>query len=249
MSTDERATAPVRRRSRPALSLPSDPSDEALARDWTLSAADKGEIQACRGDDNRLRFALQRCVLRLYGRFLSTYGAVPLRIVNHLGRQLGLPPMLLLDPMPRPATESEYQQRLRAYLGYQPFGPDSQTSLEQQLTRHAQDGMSGDQLSIPCPPRRHQRTFSGFWTRQTCTAYGPRPRCTWPTPVATAALWSKASLPACCLVEQGTSPIKAIAARSSRWGWRSWRTTRRPWSASTSIACRSGRAHSAVACA
>ena len=146
MSTDEQAMAPVRRRSRPALSLPSDPSDEALARDWTLSAADKGEIQACRGDDNRLRFALQLCVLRLYGRFLTTYDAVPLRIVNHLGRQLGLPPMLLLDPMPRPATESEYQQRLRAYLGYQPFGPDIQTSLEQQLTRHAQDGMSGDQL-------------------------------------------------------------------------------------------------------
>ena len=146
MSTDERAMAPVRRRSRPALSLPPDPSDEALARDWTLSAADKGEIQACRGDDNRLRFALQLWVLRLYGRFLTTYDAVPLRIVNHLGRQLGLPPMLLLDPMPRPATESEYQQRLRAYLGYQPFGPDIQTSLEQQLTCHAQDGMSGDQL-------------------------------------------------------------------------------------------------------
>jgi hypothetical protein len=146
MSTDEQAMTPVRRRSRPALSLPADPSDEALARDWTLSAADKGEIQACRGDAHRLRFALQLCVLRLYGRFLTTYDAVPLRIVNHLGRQLGLPPMLLLDPMPRPATEREYQQRLRAYVGYQPFGPDIQTSLEQPLTRHAQDGMSGDQL-------------------------------------------------------------------------------------------------------
>ena len=115
MSTDEQAMTPVRRRSRPALSLPPDPNDEALARDWTLSAADKGEIQACCGADNRLRFALQLCVLRLYGRFLTTYDAVPLRIVNHLGRQLGLPPMRLLDPMPRPATESEYQQRLRAY--------------------------------------------------------------------------------------------------------------------------------------
>jgi hypothetical protein len=44
MSTDERAMTPVRRRSRPALSLPPDPSDEALARDWTLSAADKSEL-------------------------------------------------------------------------------------------------------------------------------------------------------------------------------------------------------------
>jgi hypothetical protein len=146
MSTDERTVVPVRRRYRAALSLPADPSDEELARDWTLSAADKIEIQGCRGDDNRLRFALQLCVLRLYDRFLPTYDAVPLRIVNHLGRQLALPPVLLLDLVPRPATDSEYQQRLRDYLGYQPFGPDIQMTLEHQLTRHAQDGMSGEQL-------------------------------------------------------------------------------------------------------
>jgi TnpA family transposase len=146
MATDERTAVPARRRYRAALSLPVDPSDEEWARDWPLSAADKVEIQGCRGDDNRLRFALQLCVLRLYGRFLPTYDSVPLRIVNHLGRQLALPPVLLLDPVPRPATDGEYQQRLRAYLGYQPFGPDIQTTLEQQLTRHAQDGMSGEQL-------------------------------------------------------------------------------------------------------
>lgn len=99
MSTDERAVVPGRRRSRAALSFPVDPSDEELARDWTLSAADKVAIQGCRGDDNRLRFALQLCVLRLYGRFLPTYDTVPLRIVNHLGRQLALPhPCSCLTP-------------------------------------------------------------------------------------------------------------------------------------------------------
>jgi virginiamycin B lyase len=143
---DERTTTPARRRDRAAHSLPSDPSDEELARDWTLSAADIVEIQGCRGDDKRLRFALQLCALRLYGCFLATYDAVPLRIVNHLARQLALPPVLLLDPAPRPATESEHQQRLRHYLGYQLFGPDTQTTLEQQLTRRAQEGASGEQL-------------------------------------------------------------------------------------------------------
>ena len=101
MSTDERTAVPTRRRYRTALSLPADPSDEELVRDWTLSVADKIEVQGCRGDDNRLRFALQFYVLRLYGRFLPTYDAVPLHMVNHLGRQLALPPLLLLDPMPR----------------------------------------------------------------------------------------------------------------------------------------------------
>ena len=42
---------------------------------------------------------------------------------------------------------------------------------------------------------------------------------------------------------------KAIAVRSSKPGWRSWRTTRPPWCASTSIVCRSGHARSADGCA
>jgi uncharacterized protein DUF4158 len=156
MSTDERTAVPAWRRSRAALSLPADPSDEDLARDWTLSAADKVEIQGCRGDDNRLRLALQLCVLWLYGCFLPTDDAVPLRMVNHLERQLALPPMLLLDPVPRPGTDSAYQQRLREYLGDQPFGPDIQTTLEQQLTRHAQDGMSGEPLFTQALDKRRR---------------------------------------------------------------------------------------------
>ena len=82
---------PERRRQR-GPSLPEDPSEEELARDWTLSDADRAEVQRCRGDDNRRRFAAQLCVLRQHGRFLEQYGDVPVRILNHLNRQLGLMP-------------------------------------------------------------------------------------------------------------------------------------------------------------
>jgi Domain of unknown function (DUF4158) len=51
------------------VALPEDPGIEELARDWTLSEADIGEVLLCRGTDNCLRFALQLCVLRRYGRF------------------------------------------------------------------------------------------------------------------------------------------------------------------------------------
>lgn len=129
-----------------ARSLPLDPSDEELARDWTLSEADKAEIMQCRGDDNRLRFAIQLCVLRLLGAFLSDYEAMPLRIVNHLGRQLGLPPVLLIGPSPRPATESEYQQRLRSYLGYRPFDANLQVELERWLEQKARTGVASHRL-------------------------------------------------------------------------------------------------------
>jgi hypothetical protein len=33
--------------------LPEEPSEEELARDWTLSEADRVEVLRCRGDDNR----------------------------------------------------------------------------------------------------------------------------------------------------------------------------------------------------
>jgi hypothetical protein len=93
------------------LALPEDPSEEELARDWTLSEADRAEVLSCRGDDNRRRFALQLCVLRRYGRFLDRYQDVPVRILNHLNRQLGLMPTLSLPEAERDATESSHQPK------------------------------------------------------------------------------------------------------------------------------------------
>jgi len=47
--------------------LPVDPSDEELARDWTLSAADLEEVRKSRGAEHRQRFAVQLCALRAIG--------------------------------------------------------------------------------------------------------------------------------------------------------------------------------------
>jgi hypothetical protein len=70
--------------------LPNDPSDEELAHDWLLSEQDLAEVGRCRGADKRLSFAVQLCTLRAYGRFLGQdYGAVPVRILNHVGPTAG----------------------------------------------------------------------------------------------------------------------------------------------------------------
>lgn len=55
MSTDDPLSAPHARRRRP---LPADPSDDELARHWSLTAPDLAEVTRCRGDDHRRRFAL-----------------------------------------------------------------------------------------------------------------------------------------------------------------------------------------------
>ena len=109
--------------------FPGDPSDEELARDWTLSPDDLDEIQRCRGDENRHRFAVQLCALRSLGRFVTKYEEVPVRIVNHVGAQLDRPAVLFLDPPRRAATDSEHTQRIREHLGFEPFSDDASTRL------------------------------------------------------------------------------------------------------------------------
>ena len=126
---------------RPVLVLPEDPSDDELLRHWTLSDADRREILRCRGDDNRRRFALQLCALRLYGRFVPNHMAAPVRILNYLGRQLDLPPTLFLPPPHREATDLEQEQRIRAYLQVQPFDATARERLTQWLALRAQDGL------------------------------------------------------------------------------------------------------------
>ena len=75
---------------RQRLAAPADPGEDELARHWSLTASDMAEIIRCRGDDHRRRFALQLCMLRAHGRFLDDYRRAPIKIVNHLSRQLNL---------------------------------------------------------------------------------------------------------------------------------------------------------------
>src|SRR6267143_1518404 len=125
------------RRRIPPLLLPTDPSHEDLVHSWTLSARDQVEVLRCRGEANRRRFAVQLCTLRAYGRFLPEAAPTPVAITNHLARQLDLPLVLFGDLPERLATETEQLQRIRAYLGWQPFDDAARTRLTHWLTQRA----------------------------------------------------------------------------------------------------------------
>ncbi len=145
MSSDEGSPRSGRAVRRPDLVLPEDPSEEELARNWSLSEADHGQVARCRGDDKRRRFALQLCALRQYGRFIEDYATVPVRILNHINRQLQLPPTLSLQAPERNATEIEHRERVREHLRYQPFETSAQSLLEELLrSRVAAGALSGD---------------------------------------------------------------------------------------------------------
>ena len=136
MPTDD---APSTARGR-RLTLPAEPSEDDLARHWSLTSADLAEIARCRGADHRRRFALQLCMLRAHGRFLDDYRHAPLRIVNHLSRQLGLAPVLFLDRPGRGPTEREQAVRIRRYLGLKAFDERAEADLRDWLRQGALEG-------------------------------------------------------------------------------------------------------------
>jgi len=130
------------------LMIPQELSIEELARDWTLSEQDLELALSCRGEQNRLRFVIQLCTLRHHGRFLPLYSVVPASLLNHLARQMGLSPLLHLTEPERPATESSYRQRLRAYLEFSIFSEEQRQRLEKHLIEEASDCFSTPELEL-----------------------------------------------------------------------------------------------------
>ena len=99
------------------ISLPQDFADEELARDWTLTEGDQGEIGKYR-KSFRLYMAIQLCAVRLYGRFLTPVHDVSPRIANYLGSQLDLPPSLQVQVPEREGTYLEHRQHILNHLGF-----------------------------------------------------------------------------------------------------------------------------------
>ncbi len=131
---------------RPHLALPTEPTDEELAQDWALSEADRVQVRRCRGDGNRLRFAIQLCALRTYGRFVNNFITVPVRIANYLGRQLELPPVLFVEPPEREATDVQHERRIRDYLGFRSFDGKVNAKVERWLRQRAEQGSTPAEL-------------------------------------------------------------------------------------------------------
>ena len=127
-------------------SLPADPSEDELARHWSLTPTDLVVIAECRGPDHRRRFALQLCMLRNQGRFLEDYRDAPIKIVNHLSRQLDLAPVLFLDRPDRAQTEREQSLRIRRHLRIRDFDRYVAADLRAWLRPAALEGRTATEL-------------------------------------------------------------------------------------------------------
>jgi len=135
-----------RQRYRP-VTLPQDFSDEEMARDWTLSQADKQEIGKYR-KNSRLFIALQLCAVRLYGRFLLKVNDLSPRIISYLNSQLDLPPSLTIAIPDRDATVSEQRKNILNYLDFSKYDDEVQARLKSWLEQQAHQGFLPDELFL-----------------------------------------------------------------------------------------------------
>lgn len=102
------------------LALP-DTQDE-LIRLYTFSEPDLSLIRQRRGDANRPGVAVQLCLLRFPGQGLLPDAAVPMPLLQWIGRQLRIDPSCWPQYAEREETRREHLLELRAYLGMEPFG-------------------------------------------------------------------------------------------------------------------------------
>jgi len=102
------------------LMLPTDVRQ--IAECYTFSPADLELIAQCRGDQNRLGFAVQLGFLRHPGRAWTPAESIPEPMLGYLAGQLGVTPGDFAGYASRDQTRREHLARLVATFGWRTFG-------------------------------------------------------------------------------------------------------------------------------
>jgi Tn3 transposase DDE domain/Domain of unknown function (DUF4158) len=98
-----------------------EPSPAQLGRYFHLDDADRGLIAWCRGDHNRLGFAVQLGTVRFLGTFLADLTEVPPGVVAHFGRQLGIADATGSRRYAAGETRWDHAAEIRRRYGYRDF--------------------------------------------------------------------------------------------------------------------------------
>jgi TnpA family transposase len=125
-------------------SIPHDISRSELLRFFTFSDNDRNEILQCRGDVNRIGFALLLGGIRLLGRFPHDFELIPHSLITHICEQLfinDIPLFISYPPKGRRPTRHEHTERIRTYLGLLNFTDSHKelvTAFVDQLVRQGE---------------------------------------------------------------------------------------------------------------
>lgn len=93
------------------------PTDEdSLIRHYSLSPADRLEIEVRRREHNRLGFAVQLCLMRYPGRTLMANEMPPKAMINYIAEQIGADPASFDLYARREETRMNHVAHLHRYL-------------------------------------------------------------------------------------------------------------------------------------
>src|SRR5258705_1372467 len=94
------------------------PTTDALTRYYHLNDDDLAQIMTCRGEHNRLGFALQLTTVRYLDTFLNDPVAVPSSVLERLSRQLGVANIDGLQTYRSGEQRWEHITKIPVYYGY-----------------------------------------------------------------------------------------------------------------------------------
>jgi TnpA family transposase len=102
------------------LMLPAD--TRQIADRYTFTQADLDLIAQCRGDQNRMGFAIQLCLLRYPGRAWTPEESIPVSLLGYVAGQLAVTPDHLASYASRDQTRREHLAKLVAIFDWKTFG-------------------------------------------------------------------------------------------------------------------------------
>ena len=116
-----------------------DPPTEqrGLVRHYTLSEADLGAIRRCRGDHNRLGYALMLCYLRHPGRALRSGERPPPALLAFVAEQIGVLPEAMDEYLAAERNRQRHAIECQEQLGLRPFGKRAAAELASALLPQA----------------------------------------------------------------------------------------------------------------
>jgi TnpA family transposase len=108
-----------------------------LVRHYTLSGADLAAIRRCRGDHNRLGYALMLCYLRFPGRALRAGERPPMPLLAFVADQIGALPDCLDEYLATERNRQRHAIECQDELGLRPFGRRVAAELKDALLTQA----------------------------------------------------------------------------------------------------------------
>ena len=119
-----------------------------LVRHYTLSAADLAAIRRCRGDHNRLGYALMLCYLRYPGRALRVGERPPAALLAFVADQIGVLPESIDEYLVAERNRQRHAIECQEQLGLRPFGKRAAAELTKRLLPQA---IENDRLAYLAP--------------------------------------------------------------------------------------------------